>query len=62
MEDGAKFWLLSGYSGAGNDIVLTKVDADGTLTAQAALRTGEIPRACVPEPGPVFITQAVNRP
>lgn len=39
MEDGAKFWLLSGYSGAGNDIVLTKVDADGTLTAQAALRT-----------------------
>ena len=43
MEDGAKFWLLSGYSGAGNDIVLTKVDADGTLTAQAALRTGENP-------------------
>lgn len=43
MEDGAKFWLLPGYSGAGNDIVLTKVDADGTLTAQAALRTGENP-------------------
>ena len=43
MGDGAKFWLLSGYSGAGNDIALTKVDADGTLTAQAALRTGENP-------------------
>ena len=43
MKHGDNFWLLSGYSGAGADIVLAKTGSDGSLTLQTALRTGENP-------------------
>lgn len=36
-------WLLSGYSGAGADLLLASLAPDGTLAAGAALRSGENP-------------------